>query len=79
MAVTMNKAVFWDVTPCGSYENRRLVYSDSMKTSSPTQCLPFAFLFNLHDGYSILLRNRGKLLPVYTAPYSRRHFSCYLI
>jgi hypothetical protein len=24
MAVTMNNAVFWDVTPCGSYKNRCL-------------------------------------------------------
>jgi hypothetical protein len=33
MAVTMKNAVFWDVTPCGSYKNQRsyTVYSISLQ------------------------------------------------
>jgi hypothetical protein len=38
MAVTMNDAVFWNVTPCGSYRNRSvrgLLVTANVISSSP--------------------------------------------
>jgi hypothetical protein len=35
MAVTMKNGVFWDVTPCGSCKNRRLLIIASVVPSSP--------------------------------------------